>query len=185
MNRPHFLVRVAGSPLPAFVLFLVYAAIVAGWYQGAVPWWLALAAIGAFFRTLSAIGQVRRYKAWVAEWNAMDAKEQPRPKDKPTRRWKSVTAAVFLFLAIPMCFPHLLVSPESRTALMLLWSLASSYLFVSLVRGIRQWVRNRSIVQQEAAAPQVDWMLGRASSSPTRSEATRKLPEHCIGLLSA
>jgi hypothetical protein len=183
MNRPHFLVRVAGSPLPAFLLSLCYAATVAAWWEGNVPWWLALAAIGAFIRTLSAIGQVRRYKAWVAEWNAMDAKEQPRPKDKPASRWKSVTAAVFLFLAIPMCFPHLLVSQESRTALMLLWSLASIYLFVSVVRGIRQRARNRSMAQQEAAATQVDWMLGRASSSPSRSEATRKLPEHCAGLL--
>jgi hypothetical protein len=73
------LVRVAGSPLRAFLLFVCYAAIVAGWYEGDVVWWLALTALGAAMRTLSAVGQVRRYKAWLAEWNAMGAKDEPAP----------------------------------------------------------------------------------------------------------
>ena len=185
MNRPHFLVRVAGSPLPAFVLFLGYAAIVAGWCQGAVPWWLALASVGAFIRTLSAIGQVRRYKAWLAEWNAMDAKEQPRPKDKPSGRWKLVTTAVILLLVIPAYCQHLQGNEELRTALMLLWSVAGIYLFVLLLRGIRRWVRRHHMAQQEDTAAQAEWMLGRARSSPSRSQAARELPEYCTRLLSS
>src|ERR1022692_2478369 len=116
MNRPPLLVRVAGSPLPAFLLFLGYAAIIAGWYEGTVVWWLALAAVGASLRTLSAVGRVRRYKAWLAEWNAMDTKEQQRPKDKPSRRWMFVTSAVLLLLVIPAYCQHLQGNEGLRTA---------------------------------------------------------------------
>ena len=59
MSRPPLLVRVAGSPLPALLLFVAYAAVIAGWYEGHVVWWQALAAVGATcLRTLSAVGQV-------------------------------------------------------------------------------------------------------------------------------
>ena len=183
MNRPPLLVRVAGSPLPAFLLFLGYAAIIAGWYEGTVVWWLALAAIGASFRTMSAVGRVRRYKAWLADWNAMGGAEQPRPRDKRVRRRLFVTSAALLVLAIPVCFPYLQGNEEWRTALSLLWVVACIYLVALVLWRIARWLTKRRTEQPEAVAGRVEWMLGRASSSPSRAEAVRKLPKYCIRLL--
>jgi hypothetical protein len=183
MNRPPLLVRVAGSPLPAFLLFLGYAAIIAGWYEGTVVWWLALAAVGASLRTLSAVGRVRRYKAWLAEWNAMDTKEQQRPKDKPSRRWMFVTSAVLLLLVIPAYCQHLQGNEGLRTALMLLWVVAGIYLVGLLLRRITRGMTKLRKAQPESATAPVEWMLGRPFSSPSRSEAARKLPEYCTRLL--
>jgi hypothetical protein len=159
MSRPPLLVRVAGSPLPAFLLLLGYAAVVAGWYEGHVVWWLALAAVGASMRTLSAVRRVRRYKAWLADWNAMGAAEQPRPKDKPVgRRRVIVTSAALLLLAIPACFPYLQGNQEWRTALTLLWVVACIYLVGLVLRSITWRMTKRRKAQSEAATAPVEWM---------------------------
>jgi hypothetical protein len=185
MSRPPLLVRVAGSPLPAFLLFLGYAAVIAGWYEGQVVWWLALGSVGAAIRTLSAVGRVRRYKAWLTEWNAMGANEQPAPREKKRggRRRLFVTTAALLLPAIPVCLPYLAGNEEWRTALALLWVMACLYLVVLVLRSITRRMTKRRHAQQEAANAPVKWMLGRASSSPSRSEAERKLPEYCTRLL--
>lgn len=185
MSRPPLLVRMAGSPLPAFLLFMAYAAIVAGWYQGEAPWWLALAAVGASLRTLAAIGRLRRYKAWLAEWNAMGAAEQPRPKEKRSgQRRLFIAVAALLLLAIPAAFPHLQGNAASGSALRLIWALACIYLAVPLLRSVKRRMAKRRKAEPEAVdAPVVEWTLGRASSSPSRFEAARKLPEYCTRLL--
>ena len=77
MNRPSFAVRFAGSPLGAMLLFIGYAAIVVGWYQGHFAWWLAVGALAAAFRTLGAIEKMRRYKAWLVEWQMMGQDAPP------------------------------------------------------------------------------------------------------------
>jgi len=186
MNRPPLLVRAAGSPLGALLLFLGYAAIVAGWYDGQVVWWLALGSVGAAMRTLSAVGRVRRYKAWLAEWNAMGAREEPGPPPKEKRdgrRRVFVTSAALLVLAIPVCLPNLQGNEEWRTALTLLWVVACLYLVGLALWSITRRMTKRRKTQQEAAPAPVEWMLGRASSSPSRSEAAQKLPEYCTRLL--
>jgi hypothetical protein len=185
MTRPSFSARVAGSPLGALLLFLVYAAVVAGWYEGQVVWWLALGSVGAAIRTLSAVGRVRRYKAWLAAWNAMGATEEAAPSREEKRRRRRqlfVTVAALLLLAIPVCLSYLQGNEESRAALALLWVAACLYLVGLVLRSITRRMAKRRKAQREATKP-VEWMLGRASSSPSRSEATRKLPEYCGRLL--
>jgi hypothetical protein len=184
MSRPPLLVRVAGSPLPAFLLFLSYVAIVVGWSQGQVPWWLALAAVGASMRTLSALRRVRRYKAWMAEWNAMGATDQPQPNEKRGgRRRVFLTGAALLLLAIPSCFRYLQSNEELGIALTLLSVIACVCLLGVVLRKIRRRMTKRRKSEPETDAPVVEWMLGRASSSPSRSEAARKLPEYSTRLL--
>jgi hypothetical protein len=185
MNRPPLLVRVAGSPLPAFLFFLSYAAIVVSWSQGEAPWWLALVAVGASIRTLSAIGRLRRYKAWLAEWNAISAAEQPRPKEKPGGRQRMlITGAASLLLAIPAAAPHLQGNAALGTALTLVWVAAFVYLLAVVLRNIRRrTAKCRKAEPETADTPVVEWMLGQASSSPSRSEAARKLPEYSTRLL--
>jgi len=186
MTRPPLLVRVAGSPLPALLLFFGYAAVVAGWYEGNVAWWLALAAVGASIRTLSAVGRVRRYKAWLAEWNAMGATaEQPKRKEKRAgRRWVTITGTALLLLAIAAGFGHLQSADEQGMALTMLLVIACVCLLGLVFRSIKRRTRKRPKAEPEApAALVVEWMLGRASSSPSRSEAARKLPEYSARLL--
>lgn len=185
MSRPPLLVRVAGSPLPAFLLFLGYAAIIVSWSQGEAPWWLALAAVGASLRTLSAIRRLRRYKAWLAEWNAMGATKQPQRKERRGgRRRVLITGAVLLLLAIPAGFRHLQSNEERGMALTLLSVTACVCLLLVVLRSIRRRMAKRRKTEPEApAAPVVEWMLGRASSSPSRSEAARKLPDYSARLL--
>ena len=186
MNRPALLVRIAGSPLGALLLFMVYAAVIAGWYEGQVVWWLALGSVGAAFRTLSAVGRVRRYKAWDAEWNAMGAREEsaiPRKERRGARR--RLFVAALLLLLIPACLPHLSGNEEWRTALGLLWIVACLYVVGLVLRSITRRITKRVKSRRETVNAPVKWMLGRASSSPSRSEATRKLPEYCTRLLSS
>jgi hypothetical protein len=193
MNRPNVFVRVAGSPLPALALFVGYAAIVVGWYQNNVPWWLALGAVGAALRTLSALGQVRRYKAWAAEWNAMGAPLRtppPSPK-RASRGWVFITGAVLLLLTIPPFMLQIRSNNEQlATALLWLWGAVCLYLvwkcFGQVLRAFMR-SRTRSKVRRQAKeeASPVEWLVGQASSSPSREEAQRKLPEYaaaCLGL---
>jgi hypothetical protein len=186
MTRPPLLVRIAGSPLGAVLLFLLYAAIVAGWYEGQVVWWLALGSVGAFMRTLSAVGRVRRYKASMEEWNAMGAREEPAPPRKERhggRRRLFVTCAVLLVLVIPACLPSLEGNDELGMTLTLLWVVAGIYLIGVVIRSIIRRITKRRTAKPEAATAPVAWMLARASSSPSRSEAAQKLPEYCARLL--
>ena len=185
MSRPPLLVRTAGSPLPALLLFVGYTALIWGWYEDRVVWWLALAAVGAALRTLSAVGQVRRYKAWLAEWNAMAGTEQPRHKEKRRgRRRVLLPGAALLLVAIPAGFQYLQGNQEWGAALTLLGVVASVYLVAVALRSITRRITKRRITEPEAdTAPVVEWMLGRASSSPSRSEAARKLPEYSARLL--
>jgi hypothetical protein len=181
MSRPPLLVRVAGSPLPALLLFVSFTAVIADWYQGGgVPWWLALGAALAAMRTLSAVGRVRRYKAWLAEWNAMDAQGEPAPgPKKKSGGWVLVTGAALLLLAIPAYLPQ--AHDEGlATALELLWGVAGLYLVFRILRGMMR--RRKERPQEQAEAAPVECLLGRAASSPSRSEAARKLPEYVTRL---
>jgi hypothetical protein len=188
MNRPSLVVRVAGSPLPALVLLGGYALMIVGWYQGHVVWWLALVALSAALRTLSAVGTLRRYKAWQAEWNAMGAKDQSaRPARKKIRRGVFITGAALLLLAIPVCLSQVQSNEELLTkALSCLWLTALVYLgFVALCSIVRPMVKRPNAPAKEADDAPVEWLLGSASSSPSRSEAARKLPEYASRLLSS
>lgn len=185
MTRPSFAGRVAGSPLGALLLLLVCATVIAGWYEGQVVWWLALGSVGAAMRTLSAVGRLRRYKAWLAEWNAItgEASAPPREKKRGVLRRVFVISAALLLLAIPSCLPNLQGNEDWRMAFTLLWVTACLYLVGLVLRSITRRITKRRHAQREAAIAPVEWMLGRASSSPSRSEAARKLPEYCARLL--
>jgi hypothetical protein len=185
MNRPRRLVRLAGSPRGALLLFIGYAVIVYGWYQGDVPWWLAVGAVAAGFRTLAAVGRMRRYKAWLADWQGMGAGDEP-PRPKKRRGWVLVAGAALLVVAIP------LVQPETgpNDALTVLWCVACLYLVFALVRGILRRIRGRRKVKAEVAqtrdeAAPVAWLVPRAASSPSRADAMRSVPDYCARLMAS
>lgn len=189
MNRPPLSVRLAGCPRIAIVLFLGYAAVVLGWYQGDVPWWVAVAAVAAAGRTLTAVRRVHSYKAWLAEWQGMGGEDEPpRPKKRRRRGWVFVTGAALLVLGIPFCLPSRGEQGELGLVLTLLWCAACLYLFFAVVRGILRRVVARRTVRAErgkakAEAAPVAWLVGRASSSPSRAAAERNLPEYARRLI--
>jgi len=192
MNRPGFGVRVAGSPLGALMLLAMYAAVIFGWYQGEVAWWVGVAAVAAAGRTVSAIGTVRRYKLWAADWRGMG--EEGAPK-KRGRVWMRVIVALLLVIGIPAWAPqirnNLAAIPFGEAlanALVALWLAACLYLVWRLVRTL--WVMLRRSAssaaerrREKAENAPVAWLVGLPSSSPSRAEAERELPEYCAGLL--
>ncbi len=190
MNRPAPLVRLAGSPLGAILLFVIYGMVVVGWYEGHTAWWLALGAVGAAMRTLGAVGKVRRYKSWLADWQAMSTEMQPvRPeKKRGGRGWLGIFTAAVLFFVIPVCLPQIRDYQALANALTWLWLADCLFLVFVLLRGILRRsarMRRRSADRRRAKAEDapVAWLLGRPSSSPSRLDATRCLPEYSARLL--
>ncbi len=191
MNRPAPFVRLAGSPLGAIVLFFMYGAVVLGWYEGHTAWWLAVGAVGAAMRTLGAVGKVRRYKSWLADWQAMSAEIQPAPPEKKRRGrgWLGIITAAALFFIIPVCLPQIRDYKEIANALAWLWLVDCLFLVFLLLRGILRRlarIRRRSAEGHRAKAEDapVAWLLCRPSSSPSRLDAMRSLPEYSARLIS-
>jgi hypothetical protein len=198
MNRPGVGVRFAGSPVGALMLFTLYGAVGYCWWWGwqgqHVRWWVALCAAAAAVRTLKAIVRVRRYKAWLAEFQAIAAEDPSRRQKRSGRRWPSLVGAVALFVAIPVCLPQIQSNgalpyrEQLVTALTLLWCLAGLILAWKFLRLCWRVVRRSAAKSAErrrveAENAPVAWLVGVPSSSPSRAEAERALPEYCARLL--
>jgi hypothetical protein len=187
MNRPGSLRRLAGSPVGALVLFMLYAAIEWGWHQGDVAWWVALGTLGAAARTLGAIRDVRRYKAWAAQWRAAGGNDAPRRPKKKRRGWLLAAGAALLVVGIPAYVGRSTPDDEVR-ALAVVWGVACLYLACCLLWklfGLSRRVAGRSSARRaaEAEAAPVAWLLHCASSSPSRAEAVAELPEYSARLM--
>jgi hypothetical protein len=195
MNRLSLGVRFAGSPLGALVVLLACGGVVAGWYQGQLSWWLMFFALLVALRTVKAIAQVRRFKVWRGEWEAMQEPGAGREvrsakKRRGVRRWH-VALALAAFVALPLLAP----AGPGREAFAQLW--AADCLFVASVAAVfvaRLLLRRGrvKVLDGDAEAARraeadrrrpVAWMMGRASSSPSRAEAASNLPGYCAGLL--
>ncbi len=188
MNRPAPLVRLAGSPVGATLLFVMYGAVVLGWYEGHTAWWLALGAAGAAFRTLGAMGDVRRYKAWLADWQAIGGVGQAAPRQpgrKPqgkTVPWVKWSIVALLSVGIPLALPS--VPHDWGEGLTMLWFVVLVYLLWKLLAMVLSVFRRKSETAVEAGgksakdADMVQWLLPRASSSPSRADALQRLPEY-------
>jgi len=189
MNRPSLSVRVAGSRAGASLLFVLYVCVVMGWYQSDVPWWLALGAVGAALRTLRAVVQVRRYKAWLADWEAMgepiNAPRQPQPAKRRPYGWVFFTGAVLLAVGTPFSVPPGTKLSDTAT---LLWEGACLYLVCFVVWKLfllsrRAFIRSSAQRQAKAEDAPVAWLVPRASSSPSRASAESNLPDYAARLI--
>ncbi len=203
MNRPSLLTRLMAGRLMSIVLLLACGATGLGCFAGEVSWWLGLLALFMALQTLSAIGQVRRYKAWAVKWQAMAAPVNATPRVLPNdaaggvgqkassgtkcRRhgWLRISVAALLALAIPAYVGD---SGAPSAALTWLWLAACLYLAFRLVRGTmrrggRRPEQKAVAAREETEAPFVMWVMDRASSSPSRAEAEHNLPEYSARLL--
>ena len=191
MKRPSALTRVAGAPFMALLLLLGSAIAILGWYVGGVSGWLALGAAFTVMQTLSALGKVRRYKVWFAEWETMGAPlyKPPKAVAKPRRRWKAITVALLVFFAIPQLMSEPGLDEGLGAVLICVWVVDVLYLAYRLFamtrrRFSRERIRSTARAQAKADAIPVTWLLDRASNSPSRADAVRSLPEYSARLLS-
>jgi H+/gluconate symporter-like permease len=191
MRRPPLTVRFFGSPPVALAVVAVAAVAVVGWYQDHIRIWLAIGAVVAAWRSLGAVTWKRRYKAWVADWQAIGAEEEaPRAKKKRKYGWALITVALLLLalVILPLCQP----GPERESwheAVTVTW-LATCLLavlvpVVTLVRAVLRRItsRRKARAETQAKTAPVAWLVARPSSSPSRAEVERALPEYCARLL--
>jgi hypothetical protein len=195
MNQPTSTTRFIGTPRIAGVLYVGLALLVVGWAGGAVPWWLGIVALCSAGTVRKAVQDVRRYDQWWASWQAMGnsapRSAAPRPqarKRKMIAPWAGVViAAVSLVLiAVVMAAPG--TDAALRQALTLLWCGDVLYLGWKLVARLRRSVVRsagtaRAGRSKETSPEVVEWVLPRASSSPSRADAMRRLPEYSARLL--
>ncbi len=204
MNRPSIFTRLMGGRLVALVLLLASGAVILGWFADDAPWWFGTIALLTAMQTLAAVGQVRRYKDWSAKWQAMAepvgaARPVPPNDDKravrqnpastarePRRGRLRVMVAALLALLIPVYVAD--ASDTVSSALTCLWLAACLYLGFRLLaglmrRGDRKRHEQKAAPKQEAENPFVTLVMDRPSSSSSRAEAPRALPDYCARLL--
>jgi hypothetical protein len=180
MTAPSPYARLAGTPVVAVLLFIGYATVITGWFEGRMAWWWAALAFIAALKTLKALGEVRRYKAWLAQWNAMDGQAQAKPARKaPSWGRVLVLIALAIFLFPLFQAPG---TPDSGLK-QLAWVASGLYLAFALVRFIVRRVRKGHTVEAERENKPVSWLIDRASSAPSREDATAQLPDYCASLL--
>jgi hypothetical protein len=180
MTVPSPFARLAGTPVVGLLLFIGSCTVIAGWFQGRMPWWFAAVAFLLALKTLKALGEVRRYKAWLVQWNAMDGQAQA----KPARKLPSVGRVLVLIAAAMFLFPFFQAPGTQDSGLKeIAWVISGLYLVFALVRFIVRRVRKGRNVQADGESKPVTWLIDRASSAPSRGEATAQLPDYCATLL--
>lgn len=180
MTAPSPYARLAGTPILAVLLFIGYGTVITGWFEGRLAWWWAAVAFLAALKTLKALGEVRRYKAWLAQWNAIDGQAQ----EKAARKLPSVGRILVLVAAAMFLFPLFQAPGTPDSALtQAAWVASALYLPFALVRFIFRRVRKGSRAQADGENKPVSWLIDRASSAPSREDATENLPDYCATLL--
>jgi hypothetical protein len=189
MNRPGPGTRWMGSPSGSASVLIACALVLTGVFSGELPWWVAIFAFGFANGTVSAIRQMRGYNAWAAEWQAMAgnaAAPPPRKKSNPALDNAVGVAAV---AALPWLASQVSDQGE-KLIIAVLWLVVCLVLLFRAVRGVVRRVRARRMARSNAVAQQtlaevqpVAWLMDRASSSPSRADAMRELPEYSARLM--
>lgn len=195
MNRPSAMTRFLGQRRVAAALYVGCTVAVLGWFGGAVPWWMGFIALCFVGTVRKAVRDVRRYDQWRGDWDAMGSAPQPAPlktgirKRKASSPWVGVVVASVWLVIIPMVM-RATGDDGLRNVLTLLWLANAGYLVIRLAvhfGGKRSSVKTAPAMpaptKANSAADVVQWVLPRASSSPSRAEAMRQLPGYCARLL--
>jgi hypothetical protein len=197
MNRPTSLTCLVGRPGVCLALLGVYALIVLGWLHNEASWWVAMLAIWAAKGTLVAYQQLKRYNAWLAQWDAMGqpvkkpaaAPEPQRAVSQSAISQKNVGGRVLVGIAALIAVSIPFSGMGSSDGVVGVWFGACVFLAWRLIGAIRGRGGSGGVVAQRSKpeavgnAP-VAWLLDRASSSPSRMEAMRNLPDYSARLIS-
>jgi hypothetical protein len=190
--------RFLGTPRVSMALCVVSIVVVAGWVGHAVPWWIGLIALYCVTSVRKAVKDMRHYNQWWASWHGMGSMPSITPKPAVRRRkasspWTGVIAAALLLVIIPMAAAG--ADEGLLNFLALLWLGVAAYLVCRVAANLRR-ARASVTVKAAPASPAaatkantagvvdvVQWVLPPASSSPSRSDAMRELPDYCARLM--
>ncbi|MGA2905013.1 MAG: hypothetical protein ABSD98_14360 [Candidatus Korobacteraceae bacterium] len=188
--------RFLGTPRVAAAFYFVCSLTVLGWVGGEVHWWLALPVL-SFIGTVRKAGQdVRRYDQWFAAWQGMgNPAGEVTPKRVVRRRkssssWVNITVGALSLVIIPLFIAAPGADEATRHWLALLWFGIAAYLLFKLAISFRRARLNRRAGtvsvgegKTSGAVDIVEWMLPPASSSPSRADAMRNVPDYCARLM--
>jgi hypothetical protein len=106
---------------------------------------------------------------------------------KPVRKRPSATRICVLIAVAMFLYPLLQPIDTPNSGLKdAAWVASALYLVFALVRFILRRVRKgRSGAEGEGENKPVSWLVGRASSDPSREDATAHLPDYCASLLNS
>lgn len=189
MNQPSIMVRVAGTPVCAIPLTLAGMWLIFMWTQGGASVWLALLGCFIAVRTVSAVRQRSRYKAWRKQWDSMGNSDKAPRRPMDRKRFATFLALV-LFICIFAFGPQAAGDrAELQDVLTLIWLLCGIFLFGKLVLRIRRLVikprkGNTGTPESEKDVMPVSWMLSSTVDAPSREMAVRSLPEYAARILS-
>lgn len=192
MNPPTLITRFLGTPLVAAALYVGCAMVVLAWFGGEVHWWLAVAAVCFVGTVRKSVQNVRRYNQWYAGWQAMGNAQGVTAPRRKRSSWFNVACALILLIVIPMFIAAPGPDKALSNALTWVWLAVVGYLLWKLAAGIRRacFGPRVSTVAASASKPNVSsdvvtWMLPRASSSASRVDAMRNVPEYCLRLMAS
>lgn len=199
MNQPTPMTRFVGRPRVAAMLYVGLGLLVLGWAGGEVSWWLGVTALCGAETVRRAVRDVRKYNQWWSAWQAIgaaSASPQPATLKPPLRKgrassWTGVLLAAVSFVVIPFLNTVPGTSLALRECLTVVWCFMVLYLVcklaVTLVRGLRRksGVSGTGLKEktQSGAGDVVEWVLPRASFSPSRADAIQNLPEYSARLI--
>lgn len=197
MKTPTLITRFLGTPWIATLLYIGCALTVLGWAGGGTSWWVALAAVCFAANVYKAVHDVRKYKQWWADWEAMGsapgmAASTPIARghnSSPSSRAK-ITLAVTSLLIVPLFIAAAGANEGLRSGLVLLWLGVAAYLLWKLTVAVLRAMFGKSAGKLRAGASNrsastdiVKWVLPPASSSPSRADTMRGLPDYCARLM--
>lgn len=185
MNRPSLSVRIAGSPVAGIPLMLGGGWLILTWAHGDAPLWFALIGFFVIAKTFSSVKQVKRYKAWLKEWNSVGTFGQQPAKQKNRALLVLTLLAAALFIGIVAYWPQAANGPQLQNALVWVWLSCGLFLLGRLLMGLGRLVRKRRDRNAKADFVPVEWMLSRTVDSPSREMAVRSLPEYAARVLNA
>jgi hypothetical protein len=186
MNQPGPLARVAGKPWGACALLVASAGLMGGVYIGELPWGLVFVALCMVSCTINSVAQVRAYKEWAGRWQAMATGEPVVRAPKRRNPAPDIAVGIIAVAALPWLASQFSDSGE-RLIIGLTWMAICLWLMFLAVRGMVRRARARRVRAAEKAVAQdapVTWLIEPASSSPSRNDAVRALPDYCPRLLS-
>jgi hypothetical protein len=186
MKRPGEIVFVFGNPLALAVL-------VGGTLYLTYQWWTGQGAPGFAFMAFLAMSysascnnELRKYKEWKQDWEAMEGKV-------PRRATFAWTPAMRFVIGVPLwCILAYVVStvpqdhdPIGTLAAAAFW-LATAFMIVVLIyRGVRALRKPRARSAGKAFSPCVAVCILPPRSSPPLMDAYQQLPDYCRMVLSS
>jgi hypothetical protein len=185
MNQPEPHVRLAGSNTGSALFLLASGVLMAAVVEGEAPGWVLLVALLLASFTLNAVQQMREYKAWEGEWQEMQTGKRVEPPQKKKYPKLDVAVGLLSLVVIPWIWSQR-SDPGERLILAGSWVVMFLVVVFLAVRGIVRSVRARRRFKEQARRSQVEpvaWLVSPASSSPSRADAMRELPEYSARLL--